>query len=200
MFAATEEAELYEEGYAGHDAAGVLDELAHGAGGAAGGEQVIYYEDAGALGDGVEVDLEGVLAVLELVGGGDGLSGELVGFAGEDEPLLGAVGQGRPEDEAPGLGGEDARVVYVLGGTGHSVDSGVEGGAILYEGGYVLERDAWLGEVGYFPDMALYLLDDYGLPRDTVCHEEKPSMTFAIISSLSLESTAARWRALFTAS
>ncbi len=168
--AAAEEAELYEEGYAGHYAAGVLDELAHGAGGAAGGEQVVYHEDAGAVGDGVEVDLEGVLAVLEVVGGGDGLSGELVGSAGEDEALLSAVGQGRPEDETPGLGGEDARVVYVFGGAGNPVDGGVEGGAVLYEGGYVLERDAGLGEVGYFPDVAFYLLDGRRPARDPIRH------------------------------
>src|SRR3712207_1163145 len=108
--AAAEVGEFYEEGDAGYGASRVLDELAHGAGGAPGGEQVVCDEDAGAGVYGVSVGLEGVRAVLEVVGGGDGLSGELVRFAGEDEAFAGAVGQSRAEDEAAGLGGEDAVV------------------------------------------------------------------------------------------
>src|SRR3712207_539801 len=72
--AAAEVGELYKEGYAGYDAAGVLDELAHSAGGAPGGEQVVGDEDTGAGGDGVGVRFQGVGSVLELVGGGDGLA------------------------------------------------------------------------------------------------------------------------------
>src|SRR5215212_11057992 len=93
-----------EEGDARDDAAGVLDELAHGAGGAAGGEEVVHDEDAVAAGDGVDVDFEGVGAVFELVGGGYGFPGELVGLAGENEALAGAVGEGSAEDEAAGFG------------------------------------------------------------------------------------------------
>src|SRR5687768_6139664 len=77
-FATVKVGELYEEGYARYDAAGVLDELAHGAGGAAGGEEVIGDEHLGAGQYGVVVGLEGIGAVLELVGGGDGLARELV--------------------------------------------------------------------------------------------------------------------------
>src|SRR3990170_2581858 len=55
--AAFEEAELYEEGDAGHDAAGVLDELAHSARRAAGGEEIVDDEDASAMGYGVGVYL-----------------------------------------------------------------------------------------------------------------------------------------------
>src|SRR5215212_5685267 len=74
--AAVEEGELYEKCDAGDDAARVLDELAHSAGG----------------------------AVLEFVGGGNGFAGEFVRLAGEDEPFAGAVGEGCAEDEAAGLG------------------------------------------------------------------------------------------------
>ena len=84
--------ELYEEGDAGDGAAPALDELAHGVGCAAGGEEVVGDEDAGAWRYGVGVGFEGVGAVLELVGGGDGLAGEFVRFAREDEALAGAVG------------------------------------------------------------------------------------------------------------
>ena len=151
---AAQGAKFYEEGEAGHDAAGVLDEVAHGAGGAAGGEEVVDDEDAGAGRYGVGVDLQGVRTVLQIVGGGGGLPGELVGFAGEDEALFGPVGEGAAEDEAAGVGGEDAGVVQVFGGAGQSFDGGVEGGAVFYEGGYVLKGDAGLWEVGDLPDVA----------------------------------------------
>jgi len=158
-FAAFEEAKLYEEGDAGYDAAGVLDELAHGAGGATGGEEVVDDEHAGAFRYAIGVDLQRVLAVLELVSGGDGLSGELVGAAGENEALLGAVGEGSAEDEAAGFRGEDAGVIHPFGGPGHPVDGGLEGRTVLYEGGYVFEGDASLGEVWDLPYAAPYLFD-----------------------------------------
>ena len=110
-------------------------------------------------GDGVGVGLEGVGAVLELVGGGDGLARQLVGLAGEDQALSGAVGEGGAEDEAAGFGGEDAVVVEAVGGEGEGVDGGVQGLAVLDEGGYVLEGDAGGGEVGYGADEALEVAD-----------------------------------------
>src|SRR5215210_984691 len=156
--AAPQEAQLYEEGDAGHDTAGVLDEPAHRASGAAGCEKVVDHEDAGAFGYGVGVDLERVLTILEVVGGGDRLSGKLIRFAGEDEAFAGTVGQSRPEDEAAGLRREYAGVVDPFGGASHPVDGGVEGGTVLYEGGYVFEGDAGFGEVGDLPNVARYLL------------------------------------------
>src|SRR5215211_6804326 len=92
FLAASEVGELYEEGYAGDLAPGVLDQLAHGAGRAPCGEQVVRDEDAGALGDRIGVGFQGVGTVLEVVGCGDDLPGELLWFAGEDEALSGAVG------------------------------------------------------------------------------------------------------------
>src|SRR5215211_3155414 len=102
--AAVEVGELYEEGDAGDDSVCVLDELAHGAGGAACGEEVVGDEDAGAWRYGVGVGFQGIGTVLEFVGGGDGFAGKLVRFAGEDEAFAGAVGEGCAEDEAAGLG------------------------------------------------------------------------------------------------
>src|SRR5215217_2224553 len=58
--AAVQVGELYEEGDAGHGAAGVLDELAHSAGGTPGGEEVVGDEDAGARLNSVGVGFEGV--------------------------------------------------------------------------------------------------------------------------------------------
>src|SRR5215211_3722986 len=158
--AAVQVGKLYEEGDAGDGAAGVLDELAHGESGAPGGEQIVGDEDADAFGDRVGVGFEGVGPVLELVGGGDSLAGELVGFTGEDEALAGAVGEGGTEDEAAGLGGEDAVVVDRVGGVGESVYGGVESFTVLYEGGYVLERDAGGREIRDGTDVALEFAGD----------------------------------------
>src|SRR5215218_4848654 len=158
--AAVQVGEFYKEGDAGDGAAGVLDELAHRTGGSPRGEQIVDDEDAGTGRDGVVVGFEGVGPVLELVGGGDGLAGELVGFAGEDEAFAGAVGQSRAEDEAAGLGGEDAVVVDRVGGGCIVVYGGVEGFAVLYERGYVLEGDAGGGEIRDRPDVAFELARD----------------------------------------
>src|SRR3712207_1608997 len=151
--------ELYEEGDAGHGGAGVLDELAHSTGGAARGEQVVGDEDLGAGRYGVGVGLERVGAVLELVGRGDRLAGKLVGLARQDEALARPVGHGGAEDEAAGLGREDAVVVEAVGGEREGVDGGVEGLAVLYEGGNVLERDPGVGEVRDGSDAALKVAD-----------------------------------------
>src|SRR5918997_6393072 len=60
FFAAAEVTEFYEEGYAGYRAAGVLDELAHGACRASCCEEVVGDEDAGSFRDSVGVGFEGV--------------------------------------------------------------------------------------------------------------------------------------------
>src|SRR5918998_2840650 len=198
LVAAGEVGQFDQEGHAGYGAAGVLHELAHGAGGAAGGEEVVGDEDAGARRDGVGVGFQGVRAVLQLVGGGDGVARQLVGFAGEDEALFGAVGQGRPEHEAAGFGGEYAVVGYALRGRGQGVHGGVQGAAVLYQGGYVLEGDAPARKVRDRVDVGLDL--PRRVRRRRVRHGAKVSITLAIISSFMRESTEARWRALVIAS
>src|SRR5215210_2893120 len=155
LVAAVQVAELYEEDHAGHCAAGVLDELAHGAGRAACGEQVVCNEDAGAFGDRVGVGFQGVGAVLEFVGGRDRLSRELVRFAREDQALLGAVGEGGAEDEAAGFGREYAVIGDTVGGFGEGVHGHVQGAAVLYKWGYVLKGDARPREIGDGVDVVL---------------------------------------------
>src|SRR5687768_6620266 len=73
LFAAAQVGEFYEEGHACDRTAGVLDELAHGAGRASRCEEVVCDEDAGTFGDRVGVGFQGVGTVFEVVGGGDGL-------------------------------------------------------------------------------------------------------------------------------
>ena len=80
--------------------------------------------------------------------------GSLFGLRARTRPFL---GQGGPEDEAAGFGGEDTIVIEILGGVGQRVHGGTKGGPVLHEGGYILEGDAFFGEVGDLPDVALYL-------------------------------------------
>src|SRR5215210_8139462 len=200
FLAAAQVGELYEEGHAGDRSSGVLDELAHGAGRTACGEQVDCDQDAGAFGDGVGVGFEGVGTVLEVVGCGDDLAGEFLRLAGEDEALFGAVGEGRAEHEAASFGRENAVVGDAIGSLGEGVHGRVQGAAVLYKGRYVLEGDARPREVGDGADVVLQnSCGVRGLARGTR-HGAKVSITFAIISSLMRESTVARCRALFMAS
>src|SRR5215210_2729779 len=196
FLAAADVGELYEEGYAGDRAPGVLDQLAHGAGRASCGEQVVRNEDTGALGDRIGMGFEGVGAILEVVGCGHDLSGQLLRLAGEDEAFPGAVGEGGPENEAAGFGREYAVVGDTIGGLGEGVHGRVQGVAVLYKGCYVLEGDARPREVGDGTDVVLQFPGGVFRPR----HGAKVSITFAIMSSLMRESTVARWRALFMAS
>jgi hypothetical protein len=191
--AAVEVGELYEEGDAGYDTACVFDELAHGAGGAACGEEVVGNEDAGSWRHSVGVGFQGVGAILELVGGGDGFAGELVRFSGEDEAFAGAVSEGRAEDEAASLGREDPVVFEVFREAREGVNGEVEGFTVFYEGRYVLEGDAWLGEIGDGPDVTLELARYFFSGALHVgAQGTKVSMTFAIINSFMRASTEAR--------
>ena len=191
--ATVEVGELYEEGDASYDTACVLDELAHGASGAARGEEVVGDEDAGSWRYSVGVGFQGVGAVLELVGGGDSFAGELVRFSGEDEAFAGAVSEGRAEDEAASLGREDPVVFEVFREASEGVNGEVEGFTVFYEGRYVLEGDAWLWEIGDGSDVTLDLARYF---ISGVAHRAtqgtKVSMTFAIINSFMRASTEAR--------
>src|SRR5215211_2072857 len=155
FFAAAQVGELYEEGHACDRTAGVFDELAHGAGRASCCEEVICDEDAGTFGDRLCVGFQGVGTIFQLVGGGDGLSRELFRFAGQDEAFFGAVGQGRAEHEAAGFGREYAVVGDAFGGLGEGVHGRMQGAAVFYKGGYVLEGDPLPREVGDGVDVFL---------------------------------------------
>jgi hypothetical protein len=154
---AFEEVEFYGEGEAGDFTAELLDELYGGLHGAAGGEEVVDEDDALAGLDGVHVDLQGVGAVLEVVGdAGDG-GGELARLAHGDEAGVEAVGEGGSEDEAAGLNAEDEVDVFFDVIRGERIDEFGEAGLIFEKRGDVIEEDAGLGEVGYGADEGLQL-------------------------------------------
>ena len=148
FIATLEEIKFYGEGDACNFSAKLLYELDGGVHGAAGGQEVVYEEDPLAGLDGVFVDFEGVGAVFEVVALRDDLGGELFGLADGDEAGVEAVGDGGGEDEAAGLGAEDDVDVLPDVVPGEGVNHPRETGAVLEQGGDVVEEDAGLGEVG----------------------------------------------------
>jgi len=115
---------------------------------AAGGEEVVDDEDALAGLDGVEMDFEGVGAVLEVVADFGRGGGEFFGLADRDEAGVEAVGERGAEDEAAGFDAEDHVDVFADVVRGEGVDELGEAGFILEQRGDVVEEDAGLGEVG----------------------------------------------------
>ena len=111
--APVEERQLDHEAEADDHAAGLLHHAGGGRGGAAGGEQVVDDEHAVALADGVLVHLQGVGAVLQIVGDADAFGGEFLGLAHGHEAGAQRVGQRGGEDEAAGFDAE------------HDIDLGV---------------------------------------------------------------------------
>jgi hypothetical protein len=145
--AAAEEVEFDGDAEGGDFAAQALDEFDGGLHGAASGEEVVDDDDALAGTDGVLVDLEGVGAVLEIVLDGFSGGGELAGFADGDKAGVEAVGERGAEDKAAGFDAEDD--VYVLADVvlREGVDELGEAGAVLEDGGDVVEEDAGAREV-----------------------------------------------------
>lgn len=152
MGAAREEGELDKELGLKEIAAGLGDELGGGGGGAPGGEEVIDEDDALAGSDGIDVHLDGGLAVLEGVGGILGLKGEFTLFADGDEADAQLVGDGGAEKEAACVDADDFVWAQRFAGPEEEVYGLAEEGAIGEEGGDVFENDAGLGEIGYIAD------------------------------------------------
>ena len=70
----------------------------------------------------------------------------------EAQPQL--VGQGRPEDEAPGFQAHDVGGVQGQGRLGHGVDGLAEGGGVVQQRRDVFEHHPGPGEIGDVPDCA----------------------------------------------
>ena len=81
--------------------------------------------------------------------------GSFFGLRARMRPFFGAIGQGRAEHEAAGFGREYAVVGDTFGGFGEGVHGRVQGVAVFYEGGYVLEGDALPREIGDGVDVFL---------------------------------------------
>jgi len=120
-----------------------------------GGEDIIDDQDALPGPDGVGVHLEGVGAVLQVVGNGDRLAGELPRLADQAEPGRQAAGDGRPEDEPAALGPDDQVDVVAAERVGQQFDRQGQPRRIGQQRRDVAEQDARLGEVGDVADQPL---------------------------------------------
>src|SRR5438132_15246 len=85
LFAPFEEGQLDEEGTTSNLAAGLLDKLAAGAHGAAGGEQVIHEKHTGAFGHAVTVHVQLGAAIFKFILEGIGAIRQLARLAERDE-------------------------------------------------------------------------------------------------------------------
>jgi hypothetical protein len=166
--AAVEEGEFDEDGDAEDVSAEGLDHVAAGVHGAAGGEEVVDDEAFFAGLDGVFVDFEGVLAVLEVVGEGEFGGGEFAGLADGDEAAGEGLGDGGAEDEAAGFGADDGLDALSAEGVAEDFDGHGEAGGAGEEGSDVLEHDAFFGEVGDVADEGSQVEHEGGLRRGFV--------------------------------
>ena len=120
----TEPGQLDEERDPDDLAAQPLDQLGRRAGSPPGRQQIVDDEHPLAGADGVGVDLEHRLAVLQGVGDRDGLGRQLALLADRDEADPEQVGQSPAEDEASGLHPDD----HLDPGIAIGVDQPVDGG------------------------------------------------------------------------
>ncbi|MNC85312.1 hypothetical protein D3C83_09030 [compost metagenome] len=115
---------------------------------AAGREHVVDDEDLLARADGVLVDLERVLAVLEVVRFLEGLRWQLAGLADRYEARADAMRDGPAEDEPAALDADDRVDPAVLVRRRQHVDGRPVALRIAQQRRDVVEEDAGLREVG----------------------------------------------------
>src|SRR5262249_56156874 len=99
-----EEGELHEENAAGHDGSAFLHEVGASAGGAPGGEQVIYQEYSLARGNRIDVHFHRVGAVLEGVLHSRRQIGQLAWLSNGDKANAEAISQRDAKNEPTSLG------------------------------------------------------------------------------------------------
>src|SRR5918996_1517553 len=150
-----QERQLHQARDANDLAAEALHQLRGRLGRAPGGQDVVNDQDPLAGPERVAVDLEGLGAVLELVGLGLGLPRELPGLPDRHEPGPEVVRHGRGQDEAAGLDPHDLVDGPPAEVDHDHVDHRGERHLVGQEGRDVLERHPFLGEVGDVADQGL---------------------------------------------
>src|ERR687891_19080 len=168
-----QERQLHQARDANDLAAEALHQLRGRLGRAPGGQDVVNDQDPLAGPERVAVDLEGLGAVLELVGLGLGLPRELPGLPDRHEPGPEVVRHGRGQDEAAGLDPHDLVDGPPAEVDHDHVDHRGERHLVGQQGRDVLERNPFLGEVGDVEDQGLVgMAEDHPAQRRAEPHRE----------------------------
>src|SRR5262245_42219112 len=142
--AAAEIGQVDDEAAADHLAAGLLDQVERGDGGAARRDQIVDEQDLLARRDGVGVDLDAVRAVLERVVLAERVPGELAALAHGHEAGLELVRDRAAEDESARLDAGHLVDAGAAEGPEETVDRAAQRLRIEQQGGDVAEHHARL--------------------------------------------------------
>src|SRR5581483_6546737 len=184
--AAVQRHELDQKREAVHRAAQPLDEIRRRAGRAAGGEQVVDDEHALAAAHGVGVHLEGIAAVLEVVGRAHRGRRQLARLAHGRKPGADAIRNGGAEDEAAALDADNELDALIAERQHQRVDRKAKSLAILEERRDVVEEDAGFRKIGNVANLRFQLV------HVSIHLTLKPvSRPVGIVSSTSTSSTRA---------
>ena len=99
--------QLDQERETDHGAPGPANELLGGQGGAARGQQVVDHQHPGVPHQGIDVEFQRIVPVLQPVGLAERFARELPRLAHRHEPTTQRGSQSTPEDESPGLDAHD---------------------------------------------------------------------------------------------
>src|SRR5918996_1643695 len=174
-----QERQLHQARDANDLAAEALHQLRGRLGRAPGGQDVVNDQDPLAGPERVAVDLEGLGAVLELVGLGLGLPRELPGLPDRHEPGPEVIRHRRGQDEAAGLDPHDLVDGPPAEVDHDHVDHRGERHLVGQQRGDVLERDPLMREVGDLADQGLD-------PFEVVVHASASGVILAPLAPLAL--------------
>ena len=109
------------------------------------------------------MNLQAVLAILQVVGFHNGFGRELPRFSDRHEPGPQPTGHDRRKDEAPGLNShhqvDGLAVIEIYQQVRHIV----QGPILLEQGGDVVKQNAFLGEIGNVTDQRFEVIHGGGL-------------------------------------
>ena len=151
FFTALEKLELDEKRALHHRAAQSRDQISRRGSGTAGGNQVIGDDHARLLRNRIDMDLQRILAVLELLTRALGLVGKLPRLAHDRETRAQFMSQCGADDKAAGLDSKNDIDVLRMIPVAEKADRFFEQAAVRQQGRNVFENDARLGKI---PDVS----------------------------------------------
>ena len=153
FFSALKGGELYQKNQTDDHAAEFLNQVYNGLGGPPGSQEVVDYQDLRAFFKGVLMDLQGILAILEVICHGERLVGELPFFPDRHHARLEFVRDSRAEDETPRLDAHHS--VYVLADEllSQFIHGLSEGVRMIQKSRYILKYDPFFRKAGDIANM-----------------------------------------------